>query len=498
MSIDADQTLRRGVTATLASFALETTIRDLPPETVHATKRIIADTIACVIGAWQTDAAQVVVRYRRDLGGRPDASLPVDGSKLPLTSVSFVGAQLANILDADETLLNRSHYASCIVMPALAAAEMHQRSGAELIEAVAVGFDVAARVGFALRQYEILGEEVAWSPIFGFDWAGLGTAAAVGKLVGLTQAELENAFGATFVTLPVNFDNRRANAPFFSRPGVQPNWHKYAMYGAIAEAGVNGVLLAQRGFLADRHILDDDSEFQLAFGARTVDRPFLLDRLGVRWFIDETSIKPWPFCRYGHSALDLFSDLVRGHGLSPEDIRAIEVEIPRFGPLEAIVTNSPPDDLFKIFMNLPYALAFVALGIPAGPQWWDEALMSDPRVSAIAARVSAAVRPDWALEVVSQVEKDGVWREMPVAVTVSTPQGTWRTETRLAKGDPWDPRFRLTDDELRSKVLEYARHHLGDHGASELFAAAMGLDTSPSLDAMTDALIMKDRAEMRT
>jgi 2-methylcitrate dehydratase PrpD len=346
-----------GTTASLAAFALDTPFTELPAPVVATTRRIIVDTIAWAVGAVETEAAQAVLAVRRTMGGRAEATLPAFAEKLPVPSVAYVGAQLANILDADETLLNRSHFASCIVMPAVAAAEWVGACGEELIAAVAVGFDVASRVGFSLAQYEVVDGDVRWSSVFGFDWAAFGTAAAVGRLMGLTYAQLENAFGTTFVSTPVNYDMRRANGPLFSRPGTQLNWHKYAMYGAIAEAGVHACLLAARGFRADRTILDDESNFWMSFGATGCDRAFLLRDLGSRLFISETSIKPWPFCRYGHSALDMFAEIVTGHDLTSDEIEEIEVRIPPFDVLQAIVGNVPPDDPFKVMMNLPFASA---------------------------------------------------------------------------------------------------------------------------------------------
>src|ERR1700733_13010499 len=139
-----------GTTAQLAAFVLDTKYADLPPEVVQATQRIILDTVACAVGAMGTVAGRSIIDVRSALGGRPDATLLGTATKLPVTSASFLGAHLANILDADETLLNRSHFASVIVMPALAAAQWRGATGEELITAVAVGFDVAARIGFSL------------------------------------------------------------------------------------------------------------------------------------------------------------------------------------------------------------------------------------------------------------------------------------------------------------------------------------------------------------
>ena len=479
----------RGTTADLAAFALDTRFAELPREVVEATQRIIADTIACAVGAIGTDVGRSLIEVRSALGGRPDATLLGSDRLLPVTSAAYVGAHLANVLDADETLLNRSHFASCIVMPALAAAQWRGASGTELVTAVAVGFDIATRIGFSLAQYEVIDGEVRWSTVFGFDWAALGTAAAVARVMGLTREQLENAFGTTLVSAPANFDMRRANGPLFSMPGTQPNWHKYAMYGAIAEAGVGACLLAEAGFLADRTILDTDSNFWMSYGAKGCNRDFILADLGSRWFITETSIKPWPFCRYGHSALDLFSGLLAGHGIRAEEISQIQVTIPPFDVLQAIVTNLPPDDPFKLMMNLPYAYGLVALGVPAGPKWWRESNLSDPRVAEIAGKVVCAIEPSWSWVLAEQVEGDGIWRRIPVAVTVRTARGEWSACADYAKGDPFgDSRFVFTGAELAVKVLEYCSDELGPAAAQRLLDASSRLTEPGAIGELISAL----------
>ena len=55
----------------------------------------------------------------------------VSGERLSSTGAAYVNAQLANVLDADETLLNVSHFASTIVFPAIAIAEVRGSSGAD-------------------------------------------------------------------------------------------------------------------------------------------------------------------------------------------------------------------------------------------------------------------------------------------------------------------------------------------------------------------------------
>ena len=81
------------------------------------------------------------------LGGRAQSHILGSKRKTSIPVAAFVNAELSSALDADEVLLNSSHQATAIVPGALAIAESLGSSGKELITAVAVGYDVAARIG---------------------------------------------------------------------------------------------------------------------------------------------------------------------------------------------------------------------------------------------------------------------------------------------------------------------------------------------------------------
>ena len=126
------------------------------------------------IGAFDTPIARALFKLKAT-GGRPDSTLMVHGCKLPASNVGFIHGQLANLLDADETLLNRGHFASASVMAALAIGETVGASGKDVIAAVAAGFDLTARIGYSLHQYETNANgQVAFAPLFGFSWMSLG------------------------------------------------------------------------------------------------------------------------------------------------------------------------------------------------------------------------------------------------------------------------------------------------------------------------------------
>jgi 2-methylcitrate dehydratase PrpD len=466
-------------TSQLVHFAVEAFAKPLPDLVLDASRRITMDTLSCAIGAFATPQAEAILGVKRAQGGRPEATLAVFGDRLPGASIAYIHAQLSNVLDADETYQGSLHLAAPIVTPALAAAEAMGASGAELLAAVAVGFEVASRVGASLEAYQAGGETVVLAPVRGFDWAGLGTAVAVSLLRRLDATELANAIGIAFATLPVNYDIRRCTMPLFT-PGEPAIWHKYAMYGAIAEAGYNAALLAERGFKGDPAILDADSGYWRSLGATTFEPDALTAGLGTGpWAIAETSIKPYPFCRHGHRALDLFQQIVRTYGLSPDDVDDVVVVIPPYETLQRIVENAWPDEQLKIMMSLQYALWMLVSDIPSGPMWWEDRHLTDPRGREWGKRVRCVVEPAWREILTSQINDGGLFSRYPVRVEVSGPRGRWTGQAEYPRGVNDPPGFRFTDSELNAKTIEFVAPLLGDRKAHQLVEAFARLEQAP-------------------
>src|SRR5215831_17372311 len=135
------------VTTTLCEYVAKTLDREMPPEVVAKTKLHTLDTIAAMVSGSRLKAGEMAARYVESLGGRPQATVIGTG-----IVTSTVNAALANGMSAhgDETddshLRGRFHPGCGIVPAALATAELAGRSGKDLLRAVALGYDIGARL----------------------------------------------------------------------------------------------------------------------------------------------------------------------------------------------------------------------------------------------------------------------------------------------------------------------------------------------------------------
>jgi 2-methylcitrate dehydratase PrpD len=130
--------------------------------------------------------------------------------------------------------------------------------------------------------------------------------------------------------------------------------------------------------------------------------------------------------------------------------------------------------------------------VPAGPKWWNAELLHDPAIAALASKVRCTVESSWGPVLAEQVETDGIWCRIPVSVSVRSTRGSWELAADYAKGDPWDPRFPLTDDELAAKVVEYTADALGQVSADLLVDAGRRLDQDGAINDLVRALSSSD------
>ena len=473
-------------TRTLAKFAVEARTGDLSPGAVAATKRVALDTLGCAVGGRDVASSEILTRVRTSSGGAAEATVLVGGERLPLAAAAFLNAHYANALDAEETIRHSGHLAACAVPPALSVAEALVSSGSDLLGAIAVGFDVAARIGLSLRHIDLLDDgTVEIAPVAGLSWAAFASTVAAGRLFGLDPDGMAQAFGITVATAPLPIAGQWGNLPA-PRPMT-----KYGMYGTMAEAGVTAARLAGEGFAGDPTILDGDRGFWRIMGSRKCEWDTMTDRLGQRWLIEETSFKVYPACRFATPALDLFYDLMDRAGVDADGIAAVDVRVPH-----AMMAKHMDDpEVLTVVdgqFSVPHVLGLAAcMGAP-GPRWHTAAAMADERVRDFAARVSVRVYPEAAPIMEERIRRQGHCELIPTAMALTTTAGqTFEARTDHASGDPWEQDAVVADAELRDKFRLFCEPFLDSGQIDEAVARVASLEGEPSVSPLIAALVTR-------
>ena len=297
----------------LADYVASVDYRDLTPEVVEITKKFILDTLATSLAGSSAPGCGPVAKLISDDGGREESTLLVFGKRVPAANAALVNSMLAHAVEFDDTHDPTSVHANASVLPAaLAMAERTGRvNGKALIGAVAVGVDIACRLGMGR---EPLKEPSKWTPgaVFGY----FGAAAAAAKILQFNAGQTHDAWGICYSQAA---GNRQCNT---DRATV-----KRMQLGFAARAGVQSCQFAELGITGAKNIFEGAVGMATLYFNGKFSRERIVQGLGRKFLGTELSLKPYPSARPTHRAIDATLAIVRERDLKPEDIEAVLVHV---------------------------------------------------------------------------------------------------------------------------------------------------------------------------
>jgi 2-methylcitrate dehydratase PrpD len=439
------------ITRQLADFALSTSLRDLPASVRHSAKLLMLDTLGCAIGAVGTSPGLAVRRLVQQAGGEGSATVLGTGQKTSVATAAWANGRLGNILDMDECYKVQGHHAQASLGAALALSEQHAQSGEALLTAFTMGFEVGVRLGNFLSPRVTVddsGRAKGWTGLVGPGQGVTAACTAASRLLGSTAAQLSDAFG--------NCAQYMVGRDWSRQWGRDTDLGtlKYADTGWNAQGGLMAAWHAREGVRGIRDIFDSDSYAQVFQGA-VLDPAAMLKDLGSAWYLPETSIKFWPCCRWIHYALSAFAEIVEKQRLHADEIEAIDllsfpmIPYPRFG------SAADPPNLVAATFSFAHAAAMVALGVPAGPEWFTAENLSGERARALRQKVRLGDEEKgfdpktWGLE-------QGVLK-VPSRAIVEARGQRYVATSDYALGDSWQGAPAFTDADVINKFRRMAR-----------------------------------------
>ena len=443
----ARETTISPVTTALCDYVANALDREMPPEVVAKTKLHTLDTIAAMVSGSRLNAGELAAQYVDGLGGKPQAT--VIGTQI-LTSA--VNAALANGMAAhgDETddshLRGRFHPGCGIVPAALAAAELADRSGNDLLRAIALGYDIGARFIFALGFGKLYTERHSTHSLA----TNFGATAAASAMLGLKPHSVRHAF---------SFAAQQASGvPYWERD--REHVEKAFDFGGMgARNGVTAATMIAAGFTGVDDFLSGSKNLFTAVGGEKPMPGELVAELGKRYEIMNTSIKKWTVGSPLQSVLDNMVVLVEDPAVRAGKIKRIVVDMPA-DRLHIVDNRTIPD----ICLQHLVAMMIVDGGLTFS-SIHDVARMSDPKVLAVRRLVHAVPNQ----ELVSAVPA------RQSIVMIETMDGrTINHRTYEVRGTPGNP---MTADEVAAKALDLMSPILGIDRANELVEAVYKLDS---------------------
>ena len=201
---------------------------------------------------------------------------------------ALLNGTYAHTLDFDDTNQTGLLHPGTVVIPAaLAAAESVDADGRDFLTALAVGYEVACRIGAGLGKtiYDRGFHPTAIAGLFG-------ATAAAAKLMNMDGSTLTNAFGFC--------GSMAAGSMQFLESG---SLNKRLHAGLAAHNALVALALAQSGLRGSAKAIEGEQGLLKNYSNEPIPENVTKD-LGETWYASETAIKPYPSCRLTHAVID--------------------------------------------------------------------------------------------------------------------------------------------------------------------------------------------------
>src|SRR5579864_6235472 len=135
----------------LSTYMSEAPGRALPAEVIEKAKHHILDTFAAMISGCELPPGRAAIQFARAYGGEKIATVAASNVLCGPIEAALANGVLAHADETDDSWPGGWHPGCNVVPAALATGEQFGISGNEFLRAVALGYDVGARVLTALR-----------------------------------------------------------------------------------------------------------------------------------------------------------------------------------------------------------------------------------------------------------------------------------------------------------------------------------------------------------
>jgi 2-methylcitrate dehydratase PrpD len=447
----------RAALPVLSAFAI-----DAKPPAIA--RRRAAAAILDTIGVTLAGASEPASRAVQDVvaqDGRGPCTVLGTAVRTSAPAAALANGTAAHALDYDDMcFVSLAHPSAPLVAALLAAGELSGASGARLIDAYVIGFEIEARLGRVMnpRHYQR-----GWHCTSTL--GAIGSAAAVARLLQLDGPTVGHAIAIAAS----------------EASGLKENFGtmvKPLHAGLAARDGVLAALLARSGLTASERALDGPQGFLRAMDSERDDLDRECSDLGARWEIADTGItvKLYPSCAATHPTLDVVLGLRAREGFTADDVERIDIDVDTITPT-VLIYDKPASGLEAKF-SMPFCVAAAITDGHVGVDTFDTLRLADPRVTSLMSRVTMTVDPSLGVEAPALTQS---------RVRIRLRDGRALNESANgARGYPDRP---ANDDELAQKFLSCAGRAISPAAAQRALNLLHALDKAGDVRELTAACV---------
>jgi 2-methylcitrate dehydratase PrpD len=430
----------------LAEFAAASALGSLSAAARERARWILADCIPVIAAGMQQPEMKAFVERHLARAGAGDAWVIGAGRRAGALDAALLNGTAGTWLELDEgNLFAKGHPGIQVVPAAVALAQEAGARGADLLAAVALGYEVSARISRAADvrltihphgTYGVIGAAVAAARLKGFTTAQMLELLNVAATMGMATSRQTLLDGSTVRNI------------FTGHSGYM---------------GLTAVRLIECGFTGEIDGLGN------VYGRVLSDR-FDPDKaiagLGSEWLIAQSYFKLHPTGRYVHSAIDALEDLlaqVPGGRLDVDLIECIEV---RTYMLAAMLAEKRVVSSFGARFSVPFALASILFHGRSGLASFEDDAVANEGVQSLAQRVDLQEDTQHTARYPQQTRCD---------LRIVMRDGTVHTGTcAVMKGEPSNPH---QPEALQDKFFELGTPVWGEATTRTLFDGLMNVES---------------------
>ena len=453
------------LTQVMAEFAFSLTSHDVPDEVEKAARTYLADTVACMMGAYPSEPACALRHWVA--AGRSVGESTIIGTdlKVPADWAALVNGATVRYLDANDILYEpggRGGHFSDATPSLLAMAEKHERSADEFVTCVVASYELQAALNrvfpFMARGFHAL-TQVTWvAPILLVRLAG-GTPAQAVHAAGLS--------GATGMVLNT-----------WLKPSHSIPWIKAVSVGMAGQRAVDSAEMAMLGVTASEDALETAIDTLGPAAADDVDVNGMA-HLGNQWNTTRNIIKAYPSQISTQAAVEASIELHR-RGVRAEGVSKITLYGHRnvASGVQGSAEAYRPANRESADHSTPYVMSMALLHGKLTPREFEGAPWTRPDVQALMDKV----------HLVLDQTRDSAYMEkavLGVRVEAELTDGQTRVvEIHQPKGHPDAP---FSQADLKQK-LEWLVEDVAAPGtAGRLIEICNGMSSKDDLTALIEA-----------
>ncbi len=349
----------KDATKRLAQYVLKAKFEDLPTNVVKETKRALVNYMGVTVGSCKHEAVEIAIQSLSAVSASKQATILGRKERFDALNAAFINGVGSHVFDFDDThLVTNVHPSGPIASALLAYSEIKPVSGKDFLNAFYLGVEIMIRFANSTApNHADIGWHVSGSV------GSIGAAAAVGKLMGLSEQQMLWALGLGASQL-VGFRDSFGSMNKSFNPG------------RAASNGLFAALLAQKNFTSSNGVIEGRVGWAQTVTTK-IDYQELLGDLGSRFEIAKDTYKPFACGIVIHPAIDAAIQLRNQYQLKAEQIQSIKI---KGNPmmLELCGKKTPQTGLegkFSVF----HSVATAIINGQAGEKQYSDAAVRDAK-----------------------------------------------------------------------------------------------------------------------